>query len=531
MIAHLQEDNLLEILEKIQEDESKLSDGQLVSDMALKIPRINSGEDKRTGMGRKLARHLFPTTEENRVTSYIAYGRLLGKLRNAYKSQITDINDENQANNPYQQARMFGNRPIFEQLLDEPLSEAIANPTPMPVEIAPYEELEPFLTDISQGKPANQPCQAFIRGAYYDDGRVDMCKQVVGDRYIGDLVDSVRNNSHVEHFLLGNNIVGDQGAEKIASLMENDQISPIKTYYLAGNCFTAQGASLLANALSTNTQVESLWLKRNPLKVEGVAEIARMLETNQSIKILDLVNVGMLDEGVKILFESLRQNHSLESLYIDANGITEEGANYIADYFEWLKAEKRKGLTSLFMAVNRLGNEGAAKIANAIAGYPYLTCLDLSSNRIQNDGLKVLLDKCQALPNLRYLGIGLYKSTSDMGELPNYFDGIGADLIADFIANNKTVQILGLRDTNIRDGGFEIIAKALESNVSLMELEYHQFRYFIPETILSQIETFLTRNIQQQLGVSMAEFRHTIKREIKHTNQIRFIDSIYRNNM
>ncbi|MGB3508342.1 MAG: hypothetical protein WBA93_03720 [Microcoleaceae cyanobacterium] len=519
------------IINQIYEDEKRLSDGEQVSDIALKIPRIDSGEDKRSGLGHKLARQLFPAKDEERIGSYIAYGRLLAKLRRAYKSQAAEANTKNSQVDCYRQARMFGARHIFEQLLSAPLSDSILNPQPMSVEVAPYEELEPFFTHMKKGKPANQPCQEFIRGAYYDDGRIDMCKQVVGNLYIGNLVESIWENPHVEHFLLGNNVVGDEGARKIASLASDRSTPQIKTYYLAGNCLTEKGTAELASALASDRHAESLWLKRNPLKAGGVACIAKMLKQNSSIQTLDLVNVGMLDEGVKVLFASLRKNHTLRTLYIDANGISETGASYIADYFEYMKSENRKGLTGLFMAINRLGDAGAQRIANAVAGYSHLSRLDLSSNRIQNAGLKVLLEKCNTLPELVYLGIGLYKSTADLGELPNYFDGPGAELIADFIGSNNKVQILGLQDTNIRAGGYEIIADALEKNHTLLDLQYQQFRSQLPQELEARIHSLLARNIQQQLGMSVQEFQNSLKREIKHSDQIRFIDSIYRNNM
>ncbi|MGD1809560.1 hypothetical protein ACP6PL_29570 [Dapis sp. BLCC M126] len=522
--------NIQTIVNQIHQDEKRLSEGEKVSDIALKIPRIDSGEDKRSGLGHNLARQLFPAKDEDRIGSYIAYGRLLAKLRRAYKSQVAEANAKNSQVDSYRQARMFGSRHIFEQLLSAALSDSILNPQPMPVEVAPYQELEPFFTHMKKGQPANQACQEFTRGAYYDDGRIDMCKQVVGDLYIGNLVESIRENPYVEHFLLGNNIVGDEGASKIASLASHGSTPRIKTYYLAGNCLTEKGAAQLADALVGDRHAESLWLKRNPLKAEGVAHIAKMLEQNSSIRTLDLVNVGMLDEGVKVLFESLRKNKTLRTLYIDANGISEIGASYIADYFEYMKSENRKGLTGLFMAINRLGDAGAERIANAVAGYSHLSKLDLSSNRIQNAGLKVLLEKCNSLPELIYLGIGLYKSTSDMGELPNYFDGCGAELIADFIRSNNTVQIFGLMDTNIREGGFEIIADALEDNHTLLDLQYQQFRSQLPQELEICIRSLLARNIKEQ-GMSVQEFHSSLKREIKHSDQIRFIDSIYRNNM
>ena len=155
--------------------------------------------------------------------------------------------------------------------------------------------------------------------------------------------------------------------------------------------------------------------------------------------------------------------------------------------------------------------------------------MDFSSNRIQNSGLAVLLKQIDTLPQLTYLGIGLYKSTSDLKELPNYFDGEGAEIIAKFLQTNKTVQMIEIKDVNLRDGGLSAIAEALEQNTTLLDLSYAQFQYSIPETVTAKITNCLAKNVKQQLGMELAEFRRTRSREIKHTKQISFIDSIYRN--
>ncbi len=533
MIATNTKNSLPEIVSKLQQEEKLLEEGYTVSDYAVTLPTFNGAEDKKTHLAHKIARFLFPNEDKDKANSYIAYKKLLSKLRKAYRQQIQHKSQleqiEKAKRDQFRDARKFGQRQLFETLLNQPISEQILNPKAMPVEVAPLDDLTPLFTYLKQGKAVKEDYLEFARGAYYNDGRIDMCKQVVGSDWIGELVDSIQVNTNVEHFLLGNNIVGDRGAKKIAELIESESSPIIKTYYLAGNCFTATGASYLGNALKHNQTVESLWLKRNPLKAEGVSQIAQMLEVNKSLQTLDLVNVGMLDDGVKILFESLKKNTCLRTLYLDANGIGVNGARYIADYFKYLKQTKQKGLTGLFIAMNRLGDEGTKIIANAIANYPYLKRLDLSSNRIQNDGLTVLLKQINTLPELIYLGIGLYKSTSDLRELPNYFDGEGANIMANFLQSNQTVKAIEIKDVNFVDGGLNTIAQALEENTTLLYLSHTQFHYTIPETIETKISDCLARNIQQQLGMDATEFRRTKLREIRHTAQVAYIDSIYRN--
>jgi len=121
----------------------------------------------------------------------------------------------------------------------------------------------------------------------------------------------------VRHFLLGNNVVGDVGAEKIAEMVNNrESDEPIETLYLAGNEFTSTGSKALATALATDTSVTSLWLKRNPLGPEGASYLADMLTTNDTLEVLDLVNTATSNDGVEAIFKALRENTGLPRLWL-----------------------------------------------------------------------------------------------------------------------------------------------------------------------------------------------------------------------
>lgn len=519
---------------KLAEDQACLAAGRRVGDSGMLAPRLGGAEDKRTGLAHQLARHLFPCEDKDRTLAYIQYGRLLAKLRQAWLEQREIEEPTHVEDNPYRIARLPGHRAQFEALLQVPFSDGILHPTPMPVDVAPLEDLKPVFQHLESGTgaPESLPRMEFTRGALDCEGRMDMCKQVVADRHIGALVDSVQHNANVQHFLLGNNIVGDAGAAHIARLVSNPQTGEsIQTLYLAGNCIGTSGSASLADALRDNHTVKSLWLKRNPLHLEGVQHLASMLETNASLETLDLANTGLFDEGIAVLFASLRKNTTLRTLYIDANGITPAGARHIAAYFEFLKSEGRVGLTGLFASINRLGDEGAKLIAEGVKGYEHLVRLELSSNRIQQRGLEAILEVASGLPSLRYLGVGFYKSTTDLGELPNYFDGNGADLIADFLRHNQTLQVLDLRDTNLRPGGLELIVEALESNHSLLHLYADQYGASLDPAYRQRLDALLACNVEATLGLSLRKFRKNPLRFIKHTENIRHIDSIYRNRM
>jgi hypothetical protein len=172
---------------------------------------------------------------------------LIADLRRAYREQ-TEIKPK--PFTLYQQARLTGDRAIYHQLeeIDE-IPDVIVNPVPMPVEVAPLPELQPFFDFLRENKNESL---SFMRGTIFNDGRMDLCKQVVAQDWIQNLMDSLVNNQHIKHFLLGNNIVDFTGARAIANFINNPHQSQIETWYLAGNRIDANGIELISQALQTD---------------------------------------------------------------------------------------------------------------------------------------------------------------------------------------------------------------------------------------------------------------------------------------
>ena len=153
-------------------------------------------------------------------------------------------------------------------------------------------------------------------GTLCTDGRLDLCKQVVGPKGIGPLLAALGDNDAVRALLIGNNIVGSEGARAIAAYLRSGN-SKLLHWYIAGNNFNADDLDRIVDALISDPIAQSLWLKRNPLLPAGGRPIAKLLTANMpTLVTLDLVNTGLLDHGFAVVMRALPSNTALSHLYV-----------------------------------------------------------------------------------------------------------------------------------------------------------------------------------------------------------------------
>jgi Ran GTPase-activating protein (RanGAP) involved in mRNA processing and transport len=458
----------------------------------------------------------------------INYTKLISTLSKAY---IDQYSKEFISNNKFKLFRLLEHdRQNWCLLKNKPLSKAITEPTAMDVEVAPYEELEPFFKFLdSNSVPIdndweNEACMKFVRGALYQNKRLDLCKQVVGPDWIEILMNSLVNNTQIEHFLLGNNIIGTVGAKAIGKFLLNEHKPKIKTWYIAGNNINEEGIKWICEGLENDKDCVNLWLKRNPLKSEGIKHISKMLKKNAFIKILDLHNTAVLDEGLKYLVEGLKENRVLRHLYLDANGITEIGINYLVEYFEYLINNNLEGVSSLWLDMNKIEDDGAIKLIETLKNYKYLKRLVMGSVGLTEKSINSIVDSFSNHNNLIVLDLGLYKSTSVMGMITNNIGDEGMNILSKLIENNKSIKYLSIAMNGLTSKGIEILSNSLDKSDSLMYVDFSQYGIEIPQKFYSKIKSKVKSNRIN------ANYNRSL-RNLKHGENIHWIDSIYRNNM
>ena len=389
----------------------------------------------------------------------------------------------------------------YQQLVsDLPLSQMILHPEPEPVDIATGTQMQPVLDYIKTAdklKKANDFI-AFTKGTMCGDGRLDLCKQVIGPKGIEPLLDSLRNDnqSKVRHLLLGNNIAGDNLGNGVADMVINKS-SSVSTWYIAGNHLTDVGIKPLCDALQTDDYVNQLWLKRNPLKPFAAVHLSKMISLNRHLKVLDLTCTGLLDEGTEILMKGLTDNKHLQVLYLNGNGITIKSIPSICDMLR-----KPTGLRSLGLGCNRLGDEGA-KMLFSVTDMK-LEMLDVSSSGIGSVGSTYVAEFLKINKTVRKLDLGFLIMTVAIGELCNRIENFGAEQIAEALRFNTTLLSLSLRHNAIDERGHSafrlVLGGSLDNsclrNKTLIDLTIDQYGFPLSRINREGIKTAIRQNME-----------------------------------
>lgn len=437
---------------------------------------------------RRRARQALDAEALARHLAYQRYGQALSLITGVLAEQDPNHTRE-------QQRRIKAARAATPELIaarrNQPISPQVVDPEPEPVVPCSLADLDPLLGHLRANLDVARQT-AFNKGTLTTDGRLDLCKQVVGPEGIRPLLGAMMHTDRVKRLLLGNNIVGDGGAAAIAGFLRERGDSPLNCWYIAGNRIGPRGMAEVCDALANDTRVTSLWLKRNPLKAAGVVPIAALLRANRTLEVLDLVNCGLLDEGLATVLGALMgpgANKTLRHLYIGTNGVTDASAPLIARFLA-----EDCALESLFLSCNRLGDEGVEVVARGLAANRTIQRVSLASNCVGPRGAAALAQALAEHPSLTLLDLGFTKATVAVGELGNFIADEGARSMAEMLRTNTVLRSLDLLHNYISQVGVNHLREALKVNHTLLWLQLTQFGKVHNEPGKEELRAALQRN-------------------------------------
>ena len=574
----------------------------LLSDCAVHAPRKRGAAQSRYGMTARIANRLFapsdgtPGSPEQQLWARIKYFQLIARLKRAYvaQQQQQQLLQHAELPPPVENAssHLWGRtctlpRPAHHgpdapatPSPDSQVHPDVLHPKAMPVDVAPPEDFADFfeflraperaaafINDAPPAPPAAVPSTTdaaaddprgaleFQRGVFYTDGRMDLCKQVVGPRSIAALMDALRGNAYVRHFLLGNNIVDRAGAEAIAAYIAAPHANRIATWYIAGNAVDADGIARIAGALATDTDTTQLWLKRNPLKPAGADALAGMLRVNTTLVTLDLANTGLLDRGVAALFDALRANpaSALRHLFLSANGLTVASGHTLSDYFSEAAAaaattngNAAPPLESLWIDVNHLGDAGLAALAVGLGAYVRsgrpLRRLGVGSNGATDAGVGAVLTALTGAPDLVFLNLGRSISTYVLGARGNNMGDATAAALVALIGTLPALQALDLTHHRFTPAALDSVLRAAASDQpgSLVYVAtaaspgVRRAEPTIDRTAEKLAKAAFRARVRAAHNISYATFRMSAVhpaalRFVRNPPDVDVIDSVYRN--
>lgn len=362
----------------------------------------------------------------------------------------------------------------------------------------------------------------FNKGVLYTDARMDLCKMVVGPNHIKTLMSSLEENQHVKHFLLGNNIIGPTGARAIADFLQKYP-NRMETWYLAGNMIGVSDFAVLADAM-VGSEVQSLWLKRNPLTAASVKDLAKVILGCPRLRVLDLDQCEIGDDGVTELFHILRgKKNALETIYLNGNGVSRKACLAIGIFL----CAPYGNLKNLYLSGNPIGDYGADALSTCFPWSRFLERVSLTSCGINSEGAIKIAKALTGHPTIISLDLGQSIATEDLGFKYNWIEDKAMDSFGNLVTKTKKFRYLNLGTTAITSEGINTIRNYVRCSRSLFSFTAKSCYVRSPDS--QAVRAQLEQNVQRKLNITMAEFTAGPLRFLRSPEDVRHIDSVYRN--
>ena len=312
---------------------------------------------------------------------------------------------------------------------------------------------------------------------------VDLTENYLGIHTIKFLGNILYNFDRISRLNLSKNNLGDIGAEML--------VKYIKTSYslislnISSNGITYRGGeaifknmvyqqSLLDFNIST---IEGSNKNRNRLTSNGIKDIILYLKNNSFIEYLNLGGNSLKDEGFILICKGLNENHSLNTLKIPQNEIEEKG---IIQGLKFITSSRNK-LINLDISKNKIMDEGLIFITDQLKDFPNLYSLNISFCNFEFQGFQYLIKNLQYNRKLEVLNVsGNRLKSKYYDSLKPFFSFLGikslnmakchlGDLstfeLGYCIEQNCTIKKLNISDNEICDEGFKSFSTLFYKNL------------------------------------------------------------------
>ena len=298
----------------------------------------------------------------------------------------------------------------------------------------------------------------------------------IGDEGAVAIADSIMCCSSLRWLDLSLNRIGDEGASALVSSLASRSNFKL---HLFGNCISA---SIIARVCSKNNRelLQTLDIT-NSIGDVGLACIDSLmkewtppLSTVKTLHTLYLQSCNNSPGGIKCVANILSRFTSLQSVSLIDMNICDEGVRLLSGSLQW------RCISVLILSHNRIGDDGARAIADALRGCEVLSVQDLSGNVIQDTGTEALNEalRCCKLQRLSLasncmgpsgaLAVAgvlkhVYKSLDTLDLSWNRLRDVGAVCLAGGLKHCSCIKQLHLNNNFVGDYGAMALARCLHT--------------------------------------------------------------------
>ncbi|KAI4873254.1 hypothetical protein NFI96_024891, partial [Prochilodus magdalenae] len=197
------------------------------------------------------------------------------------------------------------------------------------------------------------------------------------------------NPSHLRVLDLSKNKLENSGVKLLTPALEHP-LCKIETLWLLDCCISDEGCASISLALNENpSHLKELNLSENKLADSGVKLLSPALgNPHCKLESLRLCNCNIKDEGCAALALALKTSH-LRELDLSWNELEDSGVKLLSAVLK----NPLCTLEKLRLNKCNITNEGCAALVSALKSNPsHLRALDLSENKLEDSGVKLLSD-------------------------------------------------------------------------------------------------------------------------------------------
>lgn len=252
----------------------------------------------------------------------------------------------------------------------------------------------------------------------------------------------VSENTTIVSLNLTHNDLGAKGAGSIASLLAHT--TTMRDLKLGHNHFGVRGLRVLAPKLSACKSLLHLNVSHNQLGSQGIRTLVSLLPP--FLQYLDVTCNRASQTGTRALTAWLMTNKSCQTLILNSNNVGPMAAASFSSVFTF-----NHTLLHLQMGGNHLGDDGAVALAKGLTGASCcLQTLALDWNRISNQGAKALKEALMSNSSLQELDLS-----------GNQIGNEGGVALAEALPFNGTLTGLNLSRNQLQDSAAFAFAEAL----------------------------------------------------------------------